>query len=120
MAENNRRVSNGDQVNRIAALALKRGKSVDLQGIGNATLSLHDCVSLGGQHEHSRQSFPRGASNSGSFSEHHIELGARNTRLGDATAKEKGCALYCAHGEQESEQLSTDVRGGLLLSLLLG
>jgi hypothetical protein len=30
--ENNRRVSNGDQVNRIAALALKRGKSVDFTG----------------------------------------------------------------------------------------
>ncbi len=27
-----RRVSNGDQVSRIAALALKRGKSVDLTG----------------------------------------------------------------------------------------
>jgi len=30
--EDNRRVSNGDQVNRIAALALKRGKSVDFAG----------------------------------------------------------------------------------------
>ena len=30
--ENNRRVSNGNQVNRIAALALKRGKSVDFTG----------------------------------------------------------------------------------------
>jgi ISXO2-like transposase domain len=30
--EDNRRVSNGDQVNRIAALALKRGKSVDFTG----------------------------------------------------------------------------------------
>jgi hypothetical protein len=30
--EDNRRVSNGDQVNRIAALALKRGKSVDFMG----------------------------------------------------------------------------------------
>jgi hypothetical protein len=30
--EDNRRVSNGDQVSRIAALALKRGKSVDLTG----------------------------------------------------------------------------------------
>jgi hypothetical protein len=30
--EDNRRVSNGDQVNRIAALALKRGKSVDFIG----------------------------------------------------------------------------------------
>jgi hypothetical protein len=28
----NRRVSNGDQVNRIAHLALKRGKSVDFTG----------------------------------------------------------------------------------------
>jgi hypothetical protein len=28
----NRRVSNGDQVNRVAALALKRGKSVDFTG----------------------------------------------------------------------------------------
>jgi hypothetical protein len=27
-----RRVSNGDQVNRVAALALKRGKSVDFTG----------------------------------------------------------------------------------------
>jgi hypothetical protein len=30
--EDNRRVSNGDQVNRIAHLALKRGKSVDFTG----------------------------------------------------------------------------------------
>ena len=30
--EDNRRVSNGDQVNRIAALALKRGNSVDFTG----------------------------------------------------------------------------------------
>jgi hypothetical protein len=30
--EDNRRVSNGDQVNRVAALAMKRGKSVDLTG----------------------------------------------------------------------------------------
>ena len=30
--EDNRRVSNGDQVNRITALALKRGKSVDFTG----------------------------------------------------------------------------------------
>jgi hypothetical protein len=30
--EDNRRVSNGEQVNRIAALALKRGKSVDFTG----------------------------------------------------------------------------------------
>jgi ISXO2 transposase-like protein len=30
--EDNRRVSNGDQVNRIATLALKRGKSVDFTG----------------------------------------------------------------------------------------
>ena len=30
--EDNRRVSNGDQVNRVAALALKRGKSVDFTG----------------------------------------------------------------------------------------
>jgi transposase-like protein len=30
--EDNRRVSNGDQVNRIAALAMKRGKSVDFTG----------------------------------------------------------------------------------------
>jgi hypothetical protein len=28
----NRRVSNGDQVSRVAALAVKRGKSVDLTG----------------------------------------------------------------------------------------
>jgi hypothetical protein len=30
--EDNRRVSNGDQVNRATALALKRGKSVDFTG----------------------------------------------------------------------------------------
>ena len=30
--ENNRRVSNGDQVTRVAALAMKRGKSVDFTG----------------------------------------------------------------------------------------
>jgi hypothetical protein len=30
--EDNRRVSNGDQVNRIAALAMSRGKSVDFTG----------------------------------------------------------------------------------------
>jgi ISXO2-like transposase domain len=30
--EDNRRVSNGDQVNRLAALALKRGKSADFTG----------------------------------------------------------------------------------------
>jgi hypothetical protein len=30
--EDNRRVSNGDQVNRIVALALKRGRSVDFTG----------------------------------------------------------------------------------------
>jgi hypothetical protein len=30
--EDNRRVSNGDQVNRVTALALKRGKSVDFTG----------------------------------------------------------------------------------------
>jgi ISXO2-like transposase domain len=30
--EDNRRVSNGDQVNRLAGLALKRGKSVDFTG----------------------------------------------------------------------------------------
>jgi hypothetical protein len=28
----NRRVSNGDQVSRVAALAMKRGKSVDFTG----------------------------------------------------------------------------------------
>jgi hypothetical protein len=28
----NRRVSNGDQVSRIAALAMKRGKSIDFTG----------------------------------------------------------------------------------------
>jgi hypothetical protein len=32
MAEDNRRVSNGDQVNRVAALATKRGKRVDFTG----------------------------------------------------------------------------------------
>jgi hypothetical protein len=32
MAENNRCVSNGDQVSRVAALAMKRGKSVDFTG----------------------------------------------------------------------------------------
>ena len=30
--EDNRRISNGDQVSRIAALAMKRGKSVDFTG----------------------------------------------------------------------------------------
>jgi hypothetical protein len=30
--EDNRRVSNGDQVSRIAALAIKRSKSVDFTG----------------------------------------------------------------------------------------
>jgi hypothetical protein len=30
--EDNRRVSNGDQVTRVAALAMKRGKSVDFTG----------------------------------------------------------------------------------------
>lgn len=30
--EDNRRVANGDQVNRVAALAMKRGKSVDFTG----------------------------------------------------------------------------------------
>jgi len=30
--ERNHRVSNGDQVNRVAALAMKRGKSVDFTG----------------------------------------------------------------------------------------
>jgi hypothetical protein len=30
--EDNRRLSNGDQVNRVAALAMKRGKSVDFTG----------------------------------------------------------------------------------------
>jgi hypothetical protein len=33
--EDNRRVNNGDQVNRIAALALKRGKSVDFTAIAS-------------------------------------------------------------------------------------
>ena len=32
--EDNRRVSNGDQVSRIAALAMKRGKSVRWRGAG--------------------------------------------------------------------------------------
>jgi hypothetical protein len=32
VAEDNRRVSNGDQVSREAALAMKRGKSVDFTG----------------------------------------------------------------------------------------
>jgi hypothetical protein len=31
-ARHNRRVSNGDQVSRVAALAMKRGKSVDFTG----------------------------------------------------------------------------------------
>jgi hypothetical protein len=30
--EDNRRISNGEQVNRVAALALKRGKSEDFTG----------------------------------------------------------------------------------------
>jgi len=34
--EDNRRISNGDQVNRIAGLALKRGKSVDFTGSGKS------------------------------------------------------------------------------------
>jgi hypothetical protein len=32
MEGDNRRVSNGDQVSRVAALAMKRGKSVDFTG----------------------------------------------------------------------------------------
>jgi hypothetical protein len=32
IARGRRRVSNGDQVNRVAALAMKRGKSVDFTG----------------------------------------------------------------------------------------
>jgi hypothetical protein len=32
MAGDNRRVSNGDQVSRVAAPAMKRGKSVDFTG----------------------------------------------------------------------------------------
>jgi hypothetical protein len=36
--EDNRRVSNGDQVSRVAALALKPGPSVDFTGIGKGTL----------------------------------------------------------------------------------
>ena len=35
--EDNRRLSNGEQVNRLAALSLKRGKSVDLVAIGSGT-----------------------------------------------------------------------------------
>jgi hypothetical protein len=31
-------VSNGDKVSRVAALAMKRGKSVDFTGIGSGTL----------------------------------------------------------------------------------
>jgi hypothetical protein len=38
MSAGNRRVSNGDQVNRVAALAMKRGKSVDSPDIGSGTL----------------------------------------------------------------------------------
>ena len=37
--EDNRRVSNGDQVNRIAKLALKRGKSVDFTGYWQRQIS---------------------------------------------------------------------------------
>jgi hypothetical protein len=37
--EDNRGVSNGDQVSRVAALAMKRGKSVDLPSTGGGTLS---------------------------------------------------------------------------------
>jgi hypothetical protein len=40
--EDNRRVSNGDQVNRIAALALKRGKSVDFAGYGQRHITSED------------------------------------------------------------------------------
>jgi hypothetical protein len=40
--EDNRRVSNGDQVNRVAGLALKLGKSVDFTGsTGNGTSKLN-------------------------------------------------------------------------------
>jgi ISXO2-like transposase domain len=49
--EDNRRVSNGDQVNRIAALALKRGKSVDFtphNDLAAARLHLLLQISLGG------------------------------------------------------------------------
>jgi hypothetical protein len=35
--EDNRRLSNGEQVNRLAALSLKRSKSVDLVTIGSGT-----------------------------------------------------------------------------------
>ena|SRR6476660_3038327 len=35
--EDNRRLSNGEQVNRLAALSLKRSKSVDLVAIGSGT-----------------------------------------------------------------------------------
>ncbi|MEA2941180.1 MAG: hypothetical protein QOD09_1709 [Bradyrhizobium sp.] len=45
--EDNRRVSNGDQVSRVAALAMKRGKSVDFtgywqrhKGVGLVTMGL--------------------------------------------------------------------------------
>ena len=36
--EDNRRVSNGDQVTRVVALAMKRGKSVDFTGYRHGTL----------------------------------------------------------------------------------
>ncbi len=35
--EDNRRVSNGDQVSRVASLAMKRGKSVDFTGYWHVT-----------------------------------------------------------------------------------
>ena len=37
MERDNRRLSNGEQVNRLAALSLKRSKSVDLVAIGSGT-----------------------------------------------------------------------------------
>jgi len=40
--EDNRRVSNGDQVGRVASLAMKRGKSVDSPAIGSGTYRLDD------------------------------------------------------------------------------
>jgi len=43
--EDNRRVSHGDQVSRIAALAMKRGKSVDFTGYWQRTISKHDANS---------------------------------------------------------------------------
>jgi hypothetical protein len=40
--EDNRHVSNGDQVNRVAALAMKRGKSVDFTGYAGTPMTARE------------------------------------------------------------------------------